>query len=308
MTGIETLIKKAGRVAVLYGGTSSERSVSLASGAAVVQALREKGFDVLPLDLRDEPLQQILTAKPDTAFIALHGPGGEDGKIQALLEFLGIPYTGSGVAASALCMDKLRTKQLWRGVDLPTPDYFVLTENTNWHNVMALGEEVIVKPCHDGSSYGITRVCDESELANAFHEASKFDQLVIAERFIRGGEYTVAILGDRALPPIKLETDHRIYDFDAKYTSNDTRYLCPCGLDERKTRELQELALAAFHAVGARGWGRVDVMEESGAFYLLEINTVPGMTDHSLVPIAAKAEGCDFNSLVVNILQKAVKI
>lgn len=304
----QQLIDRLGRVAVLYGGTSAEREISLQSGKAVIRALSEEGVDVVPVDVRDNALQDILNAKADRAFIALHGAGGEDGKMQALLEFLRIPYTGSGVSASALCMDKVRTKQLLRGVGLSTPDYALLTEQTDWTNVInELGGDAIVKPCHEGSSIGMARVTSAGELQSAFNNAAQYDRVVLAERFIRGAEYTVAILNGEALPPIRLETDHRFYDFVAKYEADDTRYLCPCGLDADKEAKLKQLALSAFAAVGAVGWGRVDVMADSkGDFYVLELNTVPGMTSHSLVPMAAKAAGYSFNNLVLAIARQTL--
>lgn len=298
------LIDKLGRVAVLFGGTSSEREISLNSGAAVLRALSEEGVDVVPVDVRDNPLEQILAAKADRIFIALHGPGGEDGKIQALLEFLQLPYTGSGVAASALAMDKVRTKQLWQGVGLPTPAFTLLNENADWENIyQTLGPELIVKPCHEGSSIGMARVSNVQQLKDAYAQANQFDSVVLAEKFIQGAEYTVAILGEIALAPIKLETPETFYDFHAKYQSNDTRYICPCGLDAERETQLRDLARQAFDAIGARGWGRVDVMaDDQQNFYLLELNTVPGMTDHSLVPMAARHDGLTFNQLVINIL------
>lgn len=304
-----TLISRLGRVAVLYGGDSAEREVSLRSGAAVVAALQAQGVQVVPMVLGPNPLSDIQAAKVDRAFIALHGPGGEDGKIQALLEYLNIPYTGSGMSASALCMDKLRTKHLWRGVGLPTPNYQTLTAESDWHQVLTeLGGEVIVKPCHEGSSLGMARVDSAQTLADAYQQARQFDQSVMVEQFIRGAEYTVAVLGNTTLPTIKLETNHRFYDFDAKYQADDTRYLCPCGLPPEREVVLQSLALAAFNAVGAEGWGRVDIMtDESGAPYLLEANTVPGMTDHSLVPMAAKAAGYSFDELVMTILRQTLE-
>lgn len=304
----QQLIDRLGRVAVLYGGTSAERPISLQSGEAVLQALLKAGVDAIPVDVRENALQDILNASAERAFIALHGAGGEDGKMQALLEFLEIPYTGSGVSASALCMDKVRTKQLLRGVGLSTPDYALLTEHTNWRAAIAeLGGDAIVKPCHEGSSLGMARVTSANELQNAFSEAAKYDRVVLAERFVVGAEYTVAILNGVALPPIKLETDHRFYDFVAKYEANDTRYLCPCGLAAKEEAELQQLALAAFSAVGASGWGRVDVMaDQEGRFYVLELNTVPGMTSHSLVPMAAQAAGYTFEDLVLAIASQTL--
>lgn len=302
------LINRLGRVAVLYGGVSAEREISLLSGAAVIRALTEEGVEVEPVDIGADALTQLQRLKVDRAFIALHGAGGEDGKIQALLEYLGIPYTGSGISASALCMDKLRTKQLWRGVGLSTPDYALLSEDSDWQAIMqSLGGIVMVKPCHEGSSIGMTKATNAAELAAAFKTARGYDSVVLAERYISGAEYTVAILDREVLPPIKLETHHQFYDFDAKYQAEDTRYICPCALNKEQEARLRELALAAFVAVGAKGWGRVDVMaDQQGNFYLLELNTVPGMTSHSLVPMAAKAAGYEFNQLILAILRQTL--
>lgn len=301
-------IPPLGRVAVLYGGESAEREISLRSGAAVIRALTEEGVPVEAVDIGADALTQLQRLRVDRAFIALHGAGGEDGKMQALLEYLGIPYTGSGIAASALCMDKLRTKQLWRGVGLSTPDYVTLSTDDDWQAVIQyLGGAAMVKPCHEGSSIGMTKATSAAELSAAFQTASQYDATVLAERYISGAEYTVAILGREVLPPIKLETHHQFYDFDAKYKAGDTRYICPCGLSEEREAKLRELALAAFLTAGAKGWGRADVMaDEQGNFYLLELNTVPGMTSHSLVPMAAKAAGYSFNQLVLAILRQTL--
>jgi D-alanine-D-alanine ligase len=304
----QDLIERLGDVAVLYGGTSAEREISLRSGEAVIAALRESGVSVVPVDIGENPLQQLQQLDVDRVFIALHGTGGEDGKIQALLEWLQLPYTGSGISASALCMDKLRTKQLWRGVGLSTPDYHVLNERSDWQGVMQqLGGVAMVKPCHEGSSIGMAKVTSADELAQAYAVASQYDRVVLAERYIQGAEYTVAILDGVALPPIKLETHHQFYDFSAKYQADDTRYICPCGLPADSEARLKNLAVAAFQAVGAEGWGRVDVMADAqGEFYLLELNTVPGMTDHSLVPMAAKAAGYSFTELVLAIVRQTL--
>lgn len=297
--------KQLGRVGVLLGGTSSEREISLQSGAAVVAALAEAGVDHVAIDVGENAIADIQAAKIDRAFLALHGAGGEDGRIQAVLEYLNIPYTGSGVQASALAMDKLRTKQLWRGVNLSTPEFAVLNTHSNWQKILTdLNGEAMVKPAHEGSSIGMARVKTARELADAFTNAAKYDGSVIAERLIVGSEFTVAILDDEALPPIKLETDHTFYDFNAKYIANDTRYICPCGLSPEKEAELKTLALEAFESVGCDGWGRVDVMADDALnFYLLEVNTAPGMTSHSLVPMAAKVRGLTFSELVLTILR-----
>jgi D-alanine-D-alanine ligase len=301
----ENFKQQLGRVGVLLGGQSSEREISLQSGNAVVAALKEAGVDHVAIDVGANAIADIQAAKIDRVFLALHGAGGEDGRMQAVLEYLNIPFTGSGVQASALGMDKLRTKQLWRGIGLPTPDFAVLQEHSDWQNVLAdLGGEVMVKPANEGSSIGMARVSNAKDLATAYQNAAHYDGSVIAERLIVGAEYTVAILDGEALPPIKLETDHHFYDFNAKYIADDTRYICPCGLSPEKEQELKSLALAAFDSVGCKGWGRVDVMaNNNNQFYVLEVNTVPGMTSHSLVPMAAKARGLSFTQLVLTILR-----
>lgn len=298
-----------GRVGVLYGGQSAEREISLQTGAAVLEALRSSGVDCVGIDIGANAIEQLQATPMDLAFIALHGPGGEDGSIQGVLEYLGIPYTGSAVAASALAMDKLRSKQLWAGVGLSTPEFLMVDADSDWELVLkTLGGEAIVKPAHEGSSIGMARVHTGEELAQAFAGAAHYDGSVLVERLIVGSEYTVAILDGEALPPIKLETDHRFYDYDAKYVADDTRYLCPCGLDQQREQALKDLALRAFDTLGCRGWGRVDVMADScGHFYLLEVNTVPGMTSHSLVPMAARAAGLDFAQLVQRIVRASLK-
>lgn len=304
----EALKQQLGRVGVLYGGQSAEREISLQSGAAVIEALEEAGIEHVALDVGANAIADIQAAQLDRAFIALHGPGGEDGRIQAVLEYLNIPYTGSDVQASALAMDKLRSKQLWRGVGLPTPDFAVLHAQSDWHKVLAeLGGEVMVKPAHEGSSIGMARVHTAADLKAAYEDAAQYDTSVLAERLIVGAEYTVAVLDGVALPPIKLETDHHFYDFNAKYLADDTRYICPCGLSAEREQALKALALQAFAAIGGRGWGRLDVMADAQQqFYLLEVNTVPGMTGHSLVPMAAAAQGLSFAQLVVAILRASV--
>lgn len=298
------LIKSLGRVGVLFGGTSAEREVSLKSGHAVSAALRDAGVDVVELDLNENAIDQIRAARIDRAFIALHGVGGEDGRMQALLEFLQIPYTGSGVQSSSIAMDKLKTKLLWCGVNLPTPEFTVLSEAADWAQVLTdLGGDVMVKPAHEGSSIGMSRVDSPENLAAAYQKAAQYDSVVFAERVIVGAEYTVAVLNGRALAPIKLETDHHFYDFDAKYVTGDTRYLCPCGLDQTQEQKLQKLAVQAFDHLGCDTWGRVDFMADAqGEYYLLEANTVPGMTETSLVPKAAAACGIGFQELVLDIL------
>lgn len=293
-----------GRVAVLMGGLSAERDVSLKSGAAVLEALQRRKVDAHGVDVGRDIVQSIQKGLFDRVFIALHGRGGEDGVVQAVLEALHIPYTGSGVLGSALCMDKVRSKQVWQAASLPTPLFVELNEQTRWKDVVAkLGLPIAVKPAREGSSIGTTRVNDASDLEAAWRSAAQFDDVVMAEPWIQGKEYTVAILSDTALPMIRLETPREFYDYQAKYETNDTMYHCPCGLDEATEKKLQALALRAFNVLGARGWGRVDLMiSEDGQPWLLENNTVPGMTDHSLVPMAARQAGIEFDELVWRIL------
>lgn len=297
-----------GKVAVLMGGTSAERSVSLNSGAAILSALLELGIDAFGIDIGENAAVQLSQATFDRAFIALHGRGGEDGTMQGLLELLNKPYTGSGVMASALGMDKWRTKLVWDACEVATPKAFVLEDNSDWDSIMqALGGLAMVKPAREGSSIGMRKVHSSEGLADSFAFASQHDDLVIAEQYIEGPEFTVTILGDEALPAIQLVTTHDFYDFDAKYKANDTQYLLPSGLPDYAEGELQKMALKAFKIVGCEGWGRVDAMQDSdGAFWLLEVNTTPGMTDHSLVPMAAKAGGLSFPALVVKILQQTL--
>ena len=296
-----------GKVAVLLGGRSAEREVSLKSGAMVLSALRSRGIDAHAFDPRDCGLERLIEERFARVFIALHGRFGEDGTVQGALDFLGLPYTGSGVLASALAMDKLRTKLLWRGVGIPSPDYVVLDGSTDWAGVVAaLGLPLMVKPAREGSSIGISKVESVERLEPAYEAAARHDPTVIAERFIDGYELTAAILGDEALPLIRLETPRVFYDYEAKYSAADTRYLIPCGLSADRERDLQALALSAFRALGASGWGRVDLMcDRAGRAYCLEVNTIPGMTDHSLVPMAARARGIEFDELVVRILAMA---
>ncbi|QEA40183.1 D-alanine--D-alanine ligase [Pistricoccus aurantiacus] len=295
------------RVVVVYGGHSAEREVSLTSGAAVLTSLQRSGVNAVGYDLAEGGLIGLEALAPDRVFIALHGRGGEDGTLQGALELLDIPYTGSGVMASALGMDKERTKALWRALELPTPDSIMLSAESDWSRVCErLGLPLIVKPVHEGSTLGITIVEDAQTLAAAYREASRFDAAVMAERFIQGEEYTLSLLGDRVLPAIRVEVPSGFYDYHAKYHANDTLYHLPCGLDEREEARLGELCRRAFAAIDGRGWGRVDVMRDAqGNFWLLEVNTVPGMTDHSLVPQAARHAGLDFDALVLAILDTA---
>ncbi|NIF17106.1 D-alanine--D-alanine ligase [Pantoea sp. Cy-639] len=301
-------IKAFGRVAVLYGGKSAEREVSLKSGAAVIEALTSAGVDVVAIDVGDDLLSRLQNEKIDRAFIILHGRGGEDGSMQGLLECLGIPYTGSGILASALAMDKLRTKQVWQSLGIPTPRHAVLGSEQDCVAASAeLGFPLIVKPAHEGSSIGMAKVNSEQELVAAWKDAAKYDSQVLVEQWIHGPEFTIAVLRGQVLPPIALGTPHVFYDYDAKYIANDTQYRIPCGLDSAKEQELIDLTARACDAIGIEGWGRLDVMQdEQGRFWLLEVNTAPGMTDHSLVPMAARAAGLDFQQLVLAILADSV--
>ncbi|MDD2133885.1 D-alanine--D-alanine ligase [Pseudomonas kurunegalensis] len=301
-------VKAFGRVAVLYGGKSAEREVSLKSGAAVIDALTTAGVDVVAIDVGDDLLDRLQREKIDRAFIILHGRGGEDGSMQGLLECLGIPYTGSGILASALAMDKLRTKQVWQSVGIPTPRHAVLASESDCLQASTeLGFPLIVKPAHEGSSIGMAKVNSTQELVAAWQDAAKYDSQVLVEQWIHGPEFTIAVLRGQVLPPIALGTPHVFYDYDAKYIANDTQYRIPCGLDSVKEQELIDLTARACDAIGIEGWGRLDVMQdEQGRFWLLEVNTAPGMTDHSLVPMAARAAGLDFQQLVLAILAESV--
>jgi D-alanine-D-alanine ligase len=297
-----------GRVGLLYGGTSSEREVSLMSGEAIHQALINLGVDVVAIDADDNLLQSLPGYQLDRVFIALHGPGGEDGTLQGALEYLKLPYTGSGVLASALGMDKLRCKQMWQGIGLPTTDFALLKADSDWAaELQRLGGEVMVKPAAEGSSIGMSRAATPEQLHRAWADASQYNTAVIAEPLLPGPEYTVAILDGQLLPSIRIESNADFYDYQAKYFSDQTQYLCPSELSESREQELQTLCHQAFDSVGCRGWGRVDVMvDHQGQFQLLEVNTVPGMTSHSLVPMAAKAAGLDFDQLVEKILAGAL--
>jgi D-alanine-D-alanine ligase len=296
-----------GKVAVLMGGKSAEREVSLKSGGMVLAALRKKGVDAHPFDPKERDVQDLVRERFARAFIALHGRFGEDGTLQGVLEWLGIPYTGSGVLASALAMDKVRAKRLWAAEGLPTPPYRILTGEADLRAVAKrLGTPLFVKPASEGSSVGMTKVKKASDLEEAYALAVNYDPVVIAEKFIDGPELTVAILGERVLPIIRIETPREFYDYEAKYIADDTRYLIPCGVSKAKERQLQALSLRAFQALGCRGWGRVDLMlDRRGKPFLLEVNTSPGMTDHSLVPMAARAVGVSYEELCVKILELA---
>lgn len=291
-----------GPVAVLSGGNSAEREISLQSGHTVTGALRTLGLEVRPVDPAESGWAAQLQGV-SFAFIALHGPGGEDGSMQGALQALGIPYSGSGVLGSALAMDKLRSKQLWQGIGLSTAGFVQLDDATDWQQVIQRFGTVFVKPAQEGSSIGMGSAADAVALEQAYRNARRYGSAVLAEQFIDGPEYTVAILGDQVLPAIRLETDNEFYDYQAKYLSDDTRYLCPCGLTAAEEAAMGELALQAFRSLGCTVWGRVDIMRDgTGRNYVLEVNTIPGMTSHSLVPMAAAAAGLDIPALVGRIL------
>ena len=304
---MKTEMNRFGKVAVLFGGKSAERDVSLKSGAGVLAALQRQGVDAHAFDPAERSLDELRAF--DRVFIMLHGRYGEDGTIQGALELMEIPYTGSGVLASAVGMDKWRTKLLWRAVGLPIPEFVMLDENSDFAAVeRQLGLPLFVKPACEGSSIGVSKVRQPGELQTAWREAAKHDSLVIAEQAIFGGEYTVAILGEQVLPIIKIVPATDFYDYEAKYLRDDTQYLCPCGLPEAREMELRAQALEAFLALGCRGWGRVDfLMDDAGRAYLLEVNTSPGMTDHSLVPMAARVAGISYEQLVLLVLEESEK-
>ena len=296
-----------GKVAVLMGGRSAERAVSLKSGSMILAALKKNGVNAHAFDPKERGLDALMKERVDRVFIALHGRYGEDGTVQGALELVGIPYSGSGVLGSALAMDKWRTKLVWQGSGVPTPHSELLTRASDLHGVATrLGLPLMVKPANEGSSIGMTKVKRAADLEEAFALAVNYDPVVIAEKFVDGPELTVGILGQQALPIIRIETPREFYDYEAKYIANDTRYLIPCGLPKAKETRLQALCLKAFRALGCTGWGRVDLMlNRQGRPYLLEVNTSPGMTDHSLVPMAARHAGLSFEDLCLRILELA---
>ena len=296
---------KYGKVAVLMGGSSGEREISLKSGSAVLKALQENDVNAHGVDVDKNIFGVLGDGKYDRAFIALHGCGGEDGTMQGGLETIGMPYTGSGVMASSICMDKLMTKKIWHAVGINSPKFMAIETDTSFAAIEAeLGAPFVIKPSLEGSSLGVHKVDNQEQYKTSVKEASHHKGHLMAEQWIQGKEYTVSILDDAALPVIRLETPHTFYDYEAKYQSNDTQYLLPCGLSEADESNLQQQALAAFKATGASGWGRVDVMvDNQGQNWFLEVNTVPGMTDHSLVPMAAASVDIDFNKLVTKILE-----
>ncbi|EJO34396.1 D-alanine--D-alanine ligase [Acinetobacter radioresistens] len=300
---------KFGKVAVLLGGKSAEREVSLDSGRAVLEALIRSGVEAEAFDPQERCVTELVNY--DRAFIVLHGRGGEDGQIQGVLEWLNIPYTGTGVQGSAIGMDKIKTKQVWQGSELPTAPHRIVSKDADADEVIAsLGLPFIIKPVHEGSSIGMSKVEKPEDFAEALAKATEHDAVVMAEKWINGREFTIVLLNGQALPVIRLEPpkDVAFYDYEAKYNRNDVQYGIPCGLSEAEEKTLQELALRAFQAVGCKGWGRIDAMQdERGNFWLLEVNTVPGMTSHSLVPKAAKAVGYDFDQLCVTILEQTLQ-
>lgn len=297
-----------GRVAVLMGGTAAERPVSLRSGAAVYDALKRKGVDAVSIDVTGNPIDALAGQKVDRVFNIIHGRGGEDGVLQGVLEAMMIPYTGSGVMASALTMDKLRTKLCWQGYGLVTPKWHLLNDESDIDTcIEKLGFPVIVKPAQEGSSIGMSKARNRDELVKALALAASYRCDVYAESWVTGKEYTVAILNGEALPIIRLETPNEFYDYEAKYNATTTQYHCPCGLSQDHELQLRKLAVIAGKVVGVKGWARVDVfVDDAGQSQLIEINTVPGMTDHSLVPMAAKQAGIEFEDLVWRILETSL--
>lgn len=297
-----------GKVAVLMGGWAAERDISLLSGNAVLQGLLSRGVDAHAVDVDRNIVEVLDEGQYDRAFVVLHGRGGEDGVIQGALEILGLPYTGSGVLGSALGMDKYRCKLLWQGMGLPTPAFAMIHQESDLETVAEIGFPLMIKPVHEGSSIGMSKVDNPAQLKAAWQSAARYDNAVLAEAWIEGSEYTAAIMGDLPLPLIKLETGNSFYDYQAKYESDETRYLLPCGLDVQQETDLQQLALSAFKGAAAAGWGRVDLMlDQEGEPWLIEVNTVPGMTDHSLVPMAAKAAGMDFPELAWQLLAQTLE-
>jgi D-alanine-D-alanine ligase len=293
-----------GKVAVLLGGRSAEREISLQSGRAVVDALRRSNIDAHPFDPAEHALEELLHQGFNRAFIALHGCFGEDGTIQGALEWIGLPYTGSGVMASALAMDKWRTKLIWQAAGIQSPRYALLQADSNFEEIAeTLGLPLIVKPAREGSTIGLSKVHRSQDLAEAYRLAAQHDALVLAEEFIAGKELTIAILGEAPLPSVRIEVAGELYDYQAKYLSDDTHYFCPSGLGEELELAVQNQALQAYKVLGCEGWGRIDlILDSQGQFYFLEANTSPGMTSHSLVPMAAKAAGISFEDLVIRIL------
>ena len=300
--------REYGKVAVVMGGRSAEREISLLSGNAVLASLQRSGVNAIGIDADAQLLQDLHSKDIDRVFIMLHGRDGEDGKLQGALEWLGIPYTGSGVLASALAMDKVRCKLVWQRLGINTPNFVRLTADSDFAAVLQQLGSCFVKPVSEGSSIGIGGAETVAQLDAAWRRANSYDTEVMAESWVKGREYTVAILDGQVLPVIELKPANAFYDYEAKYLSDDTQYLCPCDLDAAATAELQQMALASYEAIGCSGWGRVDAMRDAhGRFWLLEVNTAPGMTSHSLVPMAAQAAGINFDNLVLRILDSSLE-
>ncbi len=299
--------KQFGKVAVLMGGYAAEREISLISGQAVLEALQTQGVDAVGVDTQHNAVNKLQAQPFDRAFNVLHGRGGEDGVIQGVLETLSIPYTGSGVMGSSITMDKYRTKLIWQGLGIPTPGFAMVGSDADLDAACELGFPLMVKPVHEGSSIGMAYVENREELEKAWVNASQYDNQVMVEQWVTGREYTVSMLGDQVLPMIRLETKNRFYDYEAKYESDNTQYLIPCGLDQVQEKEFGLLAKSAFDTTGASGWGRVDMMvDENSQPWFIEVNSVPGMTSHSLVPMAANAVGINFQKLVWTILEQTI--
>ena len=298
-----------GQVAVLMGGAGAESAVSRSGGQRVLEALHRQGIKATGMEPGAETLQHLQTQAVARVFLALHGQDGEDGRIQGALEMIGLPYTGSGVLSSALAMDKDFSKRLWMAAGLPTPPYVVLQADADWeHTTQQTGSPLFIKPARGGSSIGIGRADDAKSFRKTWHEASRYDTRILAERAITGVEYTVSILEQQALPVIRLETERPFYNYQAKYEDTATRYLCPCQLPKTEEQALQALALRASHCLGIQGWGRIDLLRDTrGQSWLIEANTIPGMTEHSLMPMAARQAGIDFDTLVLRILASATK-
>lgn len=299
-----------GKVAVLMGGNSAERTISLQTGAAILDALRRQGVDAWAIDVGETVVNDLVSGGFNRVFNALHGRGGEDGVIQGVLEALNLPFTGSGVLGSALSMDKVRCKWIWQSLGLPTPAFRLIRREEDLQlAAQDLGFPLMLKPVREGSSLGAAKVLAGEDMRDAWVNATKYDDAVMCERWMSGGDYTVGILDGQALPAIKIETDREFYDYQAKYLDDDTRYLCPCGLPQELEAELARLALEAFDAIGASGWGRVDLLlDENGRPGLIDVNTVPGMTGHSLVPMAARRTGLDFDNLVLRVLDTSINV
>lgn len=305
----EKILKALGHVVVLKGGNSTEREISLLSGGAVYQGLRRLGVHVSEIDVTEHIIDDLRAAKPDFVFNMLHGEGGEDGVIQGLLEIMQLPYSGSGVLASALAMDKVKSKLLWQQLGLSTADFVILDSDTDWQDAATRLGKAVVKPINGGSSIGITIATEAAELKAAFETASANGALVMAEKYIAGDEFSVGVLDDETLPIIQLRTKRTFFDFEAKYVATDNEYICPPMLDADKQDELNKLVVAAYKSLDCKGLARIDVMQDAGkTFHLLELNTIPGMTEHSFVPMAAKSIGIDFDELLLRILNAELKI